>query len=86
MNDEVKKGVLELMRARGELPGTSEPEQLGYWYLDEGLVDSMGLVELVLEIEQRFGVRFEPEDMQATEFRTVGGVIATVEGLVAQRR
>jgi acyl carrier protein len=84
VRNDVRQSVLAVMRARGEIPGGTEEEQLAYWYLDEGLVDSMGFVELVLELEERFGIRFAPDDMQAAEFRTVGGVIGTVERLVAE--
>lgn len=82
---DVKLDVLEIMSARGGIPGATEEERLDYWFLDQGLVDSMGFVELVLELEERFGIRFEPEDMQAQDFRTVGGVIQTIERLVRRR-
>ena len=42
--------------------------------------DSFVLVEMVIELQDEFGVRFEHEDM--ANLRTVGDVVA----LVAQRR
>lgn len=84
MSVDVGRRVFEIMGARGEIPGEHEQERLGYWYLDQGLVDSMGFVELVLELESEFGIRFEADDMQAEDFRTVGGVIDTIERLRAQ--
>ena len=81
----VKEQVLAIMERRGEIPGETEDDRLAYWYLDRGLVDSMGFVELVIEMESTFGIRFGPEDMQAQDFRTVGGVIETIERLQAER-
>jgi len=39
--------------------------------LETGLVDSVKIVELVLEIEQRFGVSLPFEDLEIDDFRTV---------------
>jgi D-alanine--poly(phosphoribitol) ligase subunit 2 len=39
--------------------------------LDTGIVDSVRIVELVLEIEQRFGVSLPFEDLEIDDFRTV---------------
>jgi D-alanine--poly(phosphoribitol) ligase subunit 2 len=39
--------------------------------LETGLVDSVKIVELVLEIEQRFGVSLPFEALEIEDFRTV---------------
>jgi D-alanine--poly(phosphoribitol) ligase subunit 2 len=39
--------------------------------LDTGIVDSVRIVELVLEIEQRFGVSLPFEALEIEDFRTV---------------
>jgi D-alanine--poly(phosphoribitol) ligase subunit 2 len=39
--------------------------------LETGLVDSVRIVELVLEIEQRFGVSLPFEQLEIEDFRTV---------------
>ena len=39
--------------------------------LETGLVDSVKIVELVLEIEQRFGVSLPFEELEIEDFRTV---------------
>ena len=38
--------------------------------LDSGLVDSIGLVELILELEERFGVSLPMEDLEIDDFRS----------------
>lgn len=77
-NGEVKHAVLDFLGERAPLPGVTEAELLALDYLDVGLLDSMAVVELVVTLEDRFGVRFEPEDMQSLDFRTVGGLIGLV--------
>jgi D-alanine--poly(phosphoribitol) ligase subunit 2 len=39
--------------------------------LETGLVDSIKIIELVLELEQRFGVSFPFEELEIEDFRTV---------------
>lgn len=39
--------------------------------IETGLVDSVKIVELVLELEQRFGVSLPFEDLEIEDFRTV---------------
>jgi acyl carrier protein len=39
--------------------------------LEEGLLDSLLLVDLIFQIEDRYGVRFESEHVSPDNFRTV---------------
>lgn len=39
--------------------------------LETGLVDSIGLVELILELEERFGVTLPMEGLEIDDFRSV---------------
>ena len=77
----MQQHVLAFLAARGEIPGATVAEQLAYDYLDAGLVDSMGIVEMVMNFEQTFGIRFEPKHLQSSEMRTVGGLIELVSQL-----
>jgi acyl carrier protein len=83
MTDDVRDTVLRFFGERAPLPGETVDEQLAVAYLDEGLVDSIAIVELVVELETTYGFRFAPADLQAPEFRTIGGLVATVERLRA---
>jgi acyl carrier protein len=50
--------------------------------LCDGVLDSIGLTELVSFIEERFGVRIEDGDLTADNFRS----IAAIERLIDARR
>jgi acyl carrier protein len=43
-------------------------------------LDSMAVLELVLELEQRFGITIEGEDVTADVFETLGSLAEFVEG------
>jgi acyl carrier protein len=43
-------------------------------------LDSMAVLELVLELEQRFGITIEGEDVTADVFETLGSLAAFIAG------
>ena len=42
-------------------------------------LDSMGVLELVHELEQRFGVEFDGDDVSAEAFETLGSLTALID-------
>jgi D-alanine--poly(phosphoribitol) ligase subunit 2 len=48
--------------------------------IETGLLDSLALVELLFEIEQRFGVDLALDDLDIENFRTLERLAAVVEG------
>jgi D-alanine--poly(phosphoribitol) ligase subunit 2 len=51
--------------------------------LETGLLDSMGLVELVAAIEQRFDVVINLMDLDLDHVRTVHAIYTLVDGVLA---
>ena len=43
-------------------------------YFEAGLIDSMAVVELILEIEKKFGMRFKERHFQDRRFATIKGL------------
>lgn len=72
---EHEEGVLEIFREALdiEVPG------LDVDVIETGLLDSLGLVVLVSELEERFGVRIPFETLEIDEFRTARSVAGLVE-------
>jgi acyl carrier protein len=77
----VTDSVMAFFDARGGLPGTSREDQLRCAYLDEHVLDSMGIIEMVSQFEETFGVRFEADHLQSLQFQTVGGLVQIIEQL-----
>jgi len=65
--DQLQQQIIEIFSERFEIRLESEDVDL----LESGLVDSVKIVELVLELEQRFGVSLPFEDLEIDDFRTV---------------
>lgn len=47
-------------------------------FVDKGVVDSFGIVELIEQVEAAFHIRFTDDDFQRTEMMTQAGLTAIV--------
>jgi acyl carrier protein len=54
-------------------------EELTENYFERGVIDSLGIVQLVVEIEERFGIRLESGHLQDQRFCTVRGLAQIVD-------
>ena len=79
MTREIYDEIVSLLEKRGPVQGNSDQEICNYRYLDAGHVDSLKIMQFILEIEESFDISLSAEDTQSDEFRTVGGVITLVE-------
>ncbi len=83
--DKIRRFVVATLELRGNVPVETEQEIDSYRYLDLGHIDSFGLMRFVAELEDHFGVVFEPEHLQSQEFRTVGGVCHLIASLQSSK-
>ena len=65
--DKLQQQIIDIFAERFETRLDSPEADL----LESGIVDSVRIVELVLEIEQRFGVSLPFEELEIEDFRTV---------------
>jgi len=56
----------------------NDNEFLKYRYLDNHL-DSFGIIQFIMAIEEEFGITLLPEDTESEEFRTIEGAIKIIE-------
>lgn len=48
-------------------------------FVEEGYVDSLGLVQFIYTLEDEFGIFFSDEDLQNPDIKLIGKLIAIVE-------
>ena len=65
--EKLQQEITDIFAERFETKLDSENLDL----LETGIVDSVRIVELVLEMEQRFGVSLPFEELEIEDFRTV---------------
>jgi acyl carrier protein len=78
----VEAQIIDYLRTQAIQKGIQEDGiKLTTRYLDEGIIDSLGLIMMIDDLEQRFAIRFSAEDMQSYEFQTVSGLASIIERL-----
>ena len=73
MGQDVSNWIVNWFLSRGKIH-CSVNEALPIDYLQSGLLTSLEIVELVTEIEERFGIQFSEANMQDPRFSTIGGI------------
>lgn len=51
--------------------------------IDEGIIDSFIVVNIVMELEEAFGIKINADDVEAKNFETVDAIVALVEKMVS---
>lgn len=81
MKPSVEETVLSVLKQRGALH--DEHDEMRHTdYVESGLVDSLGLMNLVTELETIFDVELEEDDFMQENFRTIGGLIDIMNEVV----
>lgn len=57
---------------------TADLDRPGADLFSDGLLDSLGVVALIVGLESRFGLHFTEDDLQDPRFSTVAGLAALV--------
>lgn len=81
--ESIKTFVLGLVEAKARLPAGVDVDSFNY--IESGHVDSIGIIKFVLSIESRYGIEVGEDDMLSPAFRTVGGLVALIEGKLGAR-
>jgi acyl carrier protein len=84
----LKQELIEFIQANlfDEAPKTPVAE--GEHLIDRGIIDSMGLMKIMLFIEERTGIRIPDDEVLPENFQSVSSIEQTVERLQSkgQRR
>ena len=50
---------------------------------EAGLLDSLGIIEVLLKIEEIFGLRLQPTDLERKDMSTVNNLIAFLQSKIS---
>ena len=84
MINDIFGAIIDLLEKRGPIILESGLEKKDYCYLDEGHVDSIGLIQFILEVEEFFDISFTSQDTNSDQFRNVLGLCQIVEKKLIQ--
>ena len=77
---EVRPFVLEALQREYSFKQGVDVDSVNY--IQEGYMDSLGLVQFIAELEGEFGIEFTEEELRSPSFCIVGTLIAMVEDKV----
>lgn len=66
-----------------EVTGTDEiREDLDLDLFEAGLLDSLGIIEVLLKLEEGFSIKLQPTDLERKDMATVNNLISFLEGYI----
>jgi acyl carrier protein len=68
--------LTEFVRSRGARHAAATPSTD---LLESGLLDSLLLMDLIFHIEERYGVRFDSDQINPSNFRTIEDIVSFVQ-------
>jgi acyl carrier protein len=72
MNDSIDKWLTDWLSRNNPLISASIDPATEYY--KSGLVDSFGIIELIVDIENKFMIKFDDSDFRKDKFRTIKGL------------
>ena len=76
----MKEKVLDMFE---EVIGTDEiREDLDLNLFDAGLLDSLGIIEMLLKNEEVFGLKLQPTDLERSDMATVNNLTGFLESKI----
>jgi acyl carrier protein len=75
VNEKVKKFVLDYLQRHYSIKNN---EIMKLRYIDEGYIDSMGLILFISNIETEFNIEFSVDELSSNDFGTIGGLIKII--------
>ena len=79
MSDEAQRWLVDYFREHGKLGGRDVGSLLDENYVSAELLDSLGVVQMLVGIEEQFGVWLDPEQAQDPRFCSIAGLAELVE-------
>lgn len=69
----MKNTIIEILE---EVTGTDEiREELDFDLFEAGLIDSLGIIDILLAIEEKLGIRLQPTDLSRDDMKSVNSLV-----------
>ena len=75
--ENVKDFIIDYIQREYTIPDDVDIIKLNF--VEEGYVDSLGLVQFIYTLEDEFGISFSDDDLQSPDIKVVGNLIKIVE-------
>lgn len=83
--DKISNWVLEWFKRRGVIENIDE-KHINVNYFESGWIDSLGVIEFILDIESHFHINFSAEHFQDRRFSIIKGLAEIIYELLKSKR
>ena len=73
----VRKYILEALQREYSFKNGIDVNKINY--VEDGYMDSLGMIQFITELEDTFQIEFTEEEMESTAFQCVGSLIGLIE-------
>lgn len=73
----IRNYVLSALQEKHRINDLIDLDNLNY--VEEGYIDSFGIVQFVCNLEEQFNITFSDDEMMSDEFQVVGKLIHLIE-------
>jgi acyl carrier protein len=80
--DNITKEIINMLERNDPVPGDTTSDKLSYRYLDAGHIDSLSIINFIMELEEIFNITLSPEDTQSDGFRFISGLAAMIDNKI----
>lgn len=80
--EQVREFILDRLQKEYSFKEGTDIEKINY--VEEGYMDSLGLIQFIGELEDEFDIEFSDEEMMEDSFRIVGSLIDLVTKKVGE--
>ncbi len=74
---EIETFILEYIETEYSIPADIDGHAFNY--AEEGYIDSMGMIQFVVALEDEFQITFTEEELNSPEFKVVGSLAALIQ-------
>ncbi len=82
--EQIKNTILEFVEREYKLPKDIDFDNFDY--MENGYVDSMGLVQFVAILEDEYDIEFTKEELFSNNFRTINGLANMIQSKIEGRK
>ncbi len=82
MQNRIYEFIKSYLEGIAPIKADSEDAIMNYRFIDNGHIDSFGIMNFIMAIEDEFGITLDAEDTESDEFRYIGGLIKLISAKV----
>jgi len=76
MTDSIVNKIIDLLEKRGPVYLNEDQD---YQYMDAGHVDSVSVIQFILELEEAFNITLDPQETASEEFKSLKGLVRLIK-------